>query len=790
MRQLIKRITQYASQLLTGALALVPISALAAPLQELSLGELLKQSVPLHASSQTASAVTESVLEAPAAIIVLDAKELQRRGYTGLDDVLPDLPGFDVINTHGTMPTVAYQRGYRTPWLQRTLVLIDSRVDNNLWNHSAQLSRQYPLSAIARIEVLYGPASAVYGPNAFLGVINIITVKGDTLAAGEHEQTARIEAGSFDTYATELLMRGNWQRGLNYRVAARLFASEEAGLDDFSDWGYAQNHWLEDPSIWGAGIGNGIDPATGRASPIGDINLDGQTTPDEHFNGKTLGRYANPSDNYSLMGEVAGKHLRVGGSYWKTVEGYGMYYSFADAQPQGVWLHDSKQVFADYTYPISNRWHSAPIQSHSQITWRSNQVGGDWAESFGNYVSLSRWQSESSAVRFNQQWDIPLAPEHTLSMGLKWEKKRLAKLYWICNYWDGGGVCPAQAANSVDGYSSDGSGVRVASEISSLNPTPLSPAVDMSGPHNRSSTNDVGAFVHWLKQNGKWRYNLGARVDRNSEYGSVVTPRGALNYAYSPSTTFKWIYGEAFQEPSAKDLYGGWNGRQANNALQPERARNVEWIAIYQRANQSHELSLYRADYRHVIAGGENVGKRRIFGTEYRGRWRFDNPLAAQAITAQFYYTYTNAQAERHYNNVTGEWQYGWAAQGDISPHKLQAAINIPVAERWNLNLRGNWYSSRNVFSENPLRQAYNPARSTNRKVPAYRRFDLAAQYEWGQWRIDGMVENLFEEDYWHPGVESAGSGDDFSIDSDGFQNSLIPQINQRSYHLRVQWRW
>lgn len=790
MCQFLKIMTHFASQLCTGASILIPAWVLAAPLQELSLSELLQQSVPLHASSQTASAVTESVLEAPAALLVLDAKELQRRGYTGLDDVLPDIPGFDVVNTHGTMPTVAYQRGYRTPWLQRTLVLIDGRVDNNLWNHSAQLSRQYPLASIARIEVLYGPASAVYGPNAFLGVINIITLKGDSLAAGEHEQVARLEAGSFDSYATELLLRGKMQRGLNYRVAARLFTSEEADLDDFSDWGYSHERWLADASIWGVGIGNGIDPATGRESPLGDVNVDGQTTADEYFNGKALGSYANPSENYSVMGELAGERLRVGGHYWKTLEGYGVYYSFADAQPQGVWVHDSKQAFADYSVPIHNPWLEAPIKSHSQITWRSNQVGGDWVESFGNYVSLSRWLSESSAIRINQQWDIPLAHASSLSMGLKWEHKRLAKLYWICNYWDGGGVCPAQAANSINGLSSDGSGVRLAADISSQNPTPLAPALDTSGAHNRLSTQDVGAFVHWQKQKGKWRYNLGARADRNSEYGSVLTPRGAVNYSYSPRTTFKWVYGEAFQEPSAKDLYGGWNGRQSNSALQPERARNVEWIAIHQRTNHSHELSLYRADYRQVIAGGENVGRRRIWGSEYRGRWRFENPIAAQAITAQLYYTYTDAEAERHYNNVSGQWQYGWATQGDISPHKIQTAINIPVAERWNLNLRGNWYASRNVFSENPLRQAYNPARASNRKVPAYYRFDFAAQYERGPWRIDALVENIFEEEYWHPGVESAGSGDDFSIDSDGFQNSLIPQINQRIYHLRLQWRW
>jgi iron complex outermembrane receptor protein len=45
--------------------------------------------------------------------------------------------------------------------------MIDSKVQNDMYTQEAELSRQIPMSNIKRIEVLYGPASAAYGPNAF-----------------------------------------------------------------------------------------------------------------------------------------------------------------------------------------------------------------------------------------------------------------------------------------------------------------------------------------------------------------------------------------------------------------------------------------------------------------------------------------------------------------------------------------------------------------------------------------------------------------------------------------------
>ena len=118
----------------------------------------------------------ENVDETPATAIIISEEILARRGYLDLEAVIHDLPGFDISRSNGNLYSHIYQRGYRSINTNRTLFLTDGIEENDLWSSNVYLSRQYPISNIQNIEVVYGPASTMYGSNAFLGVINIILV--------------------------------------------------------------------------------------------------------------------------------------------------------------------------------------------------------------------------------------------------------------------------------------------------------------------------------------------------------------------------------------------------------------------------------------------------------------------------------------------------------------------------------------------------------------------------------------------------------------------------------------
>ena len=139
-------------------------------LLDMSLEELMDQEI--YSVSKTA----ESVLEAPSTVIIISAEEIQRRGYIDLEQLFHDLPGFDISRGNGTQYSQVYQRGYRSKNTERTSFQIDGVEENDLWSNSVWLSRQYPLSNVKRVEVIYGPSANIYGANAFLGVINIGTM--------------------------------------------------------------------------------------------------------------------------------------------------------------------------------------------------------------------------------------------------------------------------------------------------------------------------------------------------------------------------------------------------------------------------------------------------------------------------------------------------------------------------------------------------------------------------------------------------------------------------------------
>ncbi len=750
-------------------------------LDNMNLGDLLQQRTTVHRQSDTASAVYESLQNAPAAMTVIDQQQMHRRGYDSLDDILPDLPGFDTIVTNGTIQVASYQRGYRTPATQRTLFLINGKVDNNLWTHVANLTRQYPINNIERIEVLYGPSGAVYGPNAFLGVVNVITKTEKGLLHGEDALDISFQQGSFDTRAIDLSLRGK-HGDLGYSIGAHWFESDEAHISDYSNWGYTNEALLSDPTYWGAGIGASFDPANPTIfSPAGDINVDGNLTGDDTFDGTQLGHYTDPTDDWGLTAELYWKAWTFGLINWSSTEGYGPYYSFMDAQPGNPWDHTSLQLYA------KNQHNRGNLNITTEVVYREADTGGTWAESFGGFVSLSEWLSKNNAWRFEQQYDLKAYDSLLLSAGIKYERKELTQSYMICNYWDGSGYCPAQAATSSNGLTSDGSGVLEANEISSLNPMPLPPSVTTIPDFNLSNTTDKGLFIQAIKSFGNWRLNGSLRWDDNSLYGDEINPRGAAIYHWSPKTTYKIVYGEAYQEPSPRDLYGDWNGRQSNASLTPEKVRNIEFIAIHQGKYFLHDISLFHANYQNAIVSSQNIGDRTIRGLEVRNKYRMKNFFAgSRDITGNLYYTFTRSKAEQQYENNSQVWINQHDDQGDIAPHKVNVLVNIPYKKNWNVNIRGNWVSERELFSENPLRGEYNSARNENTKIQSYATWDSNILYTQKNIEVGFKIDNIFEKRYYHPGVETAGSGDDFSVDNDGFQNSLLPQVKKRRYSLTV----
>ncbi len=142
-----------------------------------------------------ASRAPERIVEAPAAISVVPQDVLQTTAITGQAPLaLQAVPGADVVQS-GVNDFNVNARGFNSSLNRRVLVLQDGRdlaiafLGSQEWNGMTQ-----PLEDVGRLEMVRGPGSALYGANAFSGVVNITTptareVVGTrlTLSGGELE---------------------------------------------------------------------------------------------------------------------------------------------------------------------------------------------------------------------------------------------------------------------------------------------------------------------------------------------------------------------------------------------------------------------------------------------------------------------------------------------------------------------------------------------------------------------------------------------------------------------------
>lgn len=706
-------------------------------LLDLSIEQLMQMKVI------TASGKEESDLDAGATLVVITAGDIRKRGYTDLTEIMYDLPGFDVINPGGKGGVVAYQRGYRTPITQRTLIMINGIVDNDLWSHEALIGKHYPIFNIERIEVLYGPTSALYGANAFLGIINIITKDGNHLADGDQQITVSAQGGSFNTRSMELATSGK-KNDFFYSFSGKYYRSDEADLS--GKWGFLSNAKYSDSATWGPVL--------------------------QHVhNNKKYGEYYSPADDYGVIANVGYKTTKVGLIHWKNKEGYGAFYAADRAQNNAFWKKSSFQLY------LQNNTDVKKFNLTSLILFRKNQVEGDWAEAEPDwnpgmekysYISITNWNAVSSSWLFKEDATYKINKNISLQAGFKYERKELTKAYDIPGYWD---AFSSSISSSTPGPHGYGAGIGHSTDSSYTiveGPNPNMPA------ENLLLVDDEGGYLQLITQLTHFKFNLGIRHDYNTIYGQNTNIRASAIYNFSQKGGLKLIYGEAYQEPPPRQLFGGWNGRKANINLKPEKARNVELVGTYGEGFVRIGTSVYYSHYDNVIKEeAENAGSRDIYGLEFRTRFNVKNVIPKSSnITAYLYYTYTQAYSSIRYNHLSGKWEDGETILGDIAPHKLNVGINLPIFNSFNLNIKGNYISSRLVYTRNALRVR-------DYEVPSYFTLDGAVSCRFKIVTLSLKAKNITDLNYYQPGLEQADSGDDFANRSLGYRNSLLPQAGR-----------
>ncbi|MCE9580331.1 MAG: TonB-dependent receptor, partial [Deltaproteobacteria bacterium] len=700
-------------------------------LADMSLEELLAVTIT------TASNMSESQSRAPGVVIRLTREDMEARGYRELLDIFDDLPGMDVVRPWGDNYLKVYWRGYRTDLTQPFLLMIDGMVVNSLWTGDGSVAAAMPISEIDHVEVVYGPASAVYGANAFMGVVNVITLTG----AHRAEPVVRFRATTGSFHGDRLdrrILDGVVQQdvgGARLSIAGRLALdwTDAAAADRFE---YSRAAYADDPSLWG-GYLEFQNLARGASSPV---------------------------DEYGLDARLTVGNLELGASSYALATGYGLVYATDKVQPYARWEQYEQSAHASYEALVARG-----ITSRSLVRARSSGIGSpsyflsgfDEGTPAARVLEVSYWQATNRSISASEDVEIERGELVSVLAGARYERKDLQSAYDITT---GPHLAPGDVTADV--------------------PLPGPPDPGLRAVE-RPITDDYGIYAqarlrkaHLLGKTDTHALHLGVRYDYNSDYGAAHSPTLRIGYVGEVDSCRglflgKLLYGEGFQEPNPRQLYGGWLGSGSSPALRPENSRTLELNLSHTTARFSNLVSAYYVQNYDTITqfagGASNKGARTVVGVDYHLRALL-HPRHLESLSLWAYYSYLWSE-ETSFDSADREVR---APIGDLASHQVWLG-GTATRGRFTATVRGRGMGDRTTVASNPVR-SINGAFivDANLRVDhvGTRALSLALQ-----------AQNLLGTPYSHPGIRTADSGETPGgwqgaqwVGSAGYYNSRLPQ--------------
>jgi iron complex outermembrane receptor protein len=159
----------------------------------------------------SASRREERIVEAPAAVTMIPAIEIERRAATAqLPKLLEFSPGVEVTQS-GIYDYNLNTRGFNSSLNRRVATVIDGRDPSVPFLGSQEwASTSFPLDDLARLEFVRGPSAALYGANASSGVLNMITKRPRDSQGG----MIRLTGGELSTFNADarwaMQIAGDW----------------------------------------------------------------------------------------------------------------------------------------------------------------------------------------------------------------------------------------------------------------------------------------------------------------------------------------------------------------------------------------------------------------------------------------------------------------------------------------------------------------------------------------------------------------------------------------------------
>ena len=564
------------------------------------------------------------VRKAPSAATVITAEDIANMGATTIDEALESVPGLHVSRSTLDYAANYSIRGILTESNPHVLMMVNGIAMTSAYlGNRNDMPVSLPVDNIARIEVIRGPGSALYGADAFAGTINIITKTADEIDG----TSFGVRAGSFNSWDTwlqhgsrvgDLEIAGYLKIGATNGQRRTIREDAQTGIDAF-----------------------GLAPAASLAP--GSVNL-GHDDIDAQLD-----------LNYGRLRWRTGYTLR---------ENAGVGVGIAGALDPDGRLR-SERFTTDLTWNDANFARDLSLTVQGSFMHLANEITtpltlfpkGAFFGAFPNGMigDPDKWERQT---RLSAASVYSGFADHRLRFGIGHDDMNLYKTRETKNF----------------------------TQIPTLTPLPMYSATGADlflAPHKRHLDylylQDEWSFAR------DWTLTAGLRHDRYSDFGGTTNPRLALVWEARQDLTAKLMYGTAFRAPSFVEQYVTSNPVALGNPLlMPEKIATLETSLTWQaRHDLQTTLSLFRHEISDIISLSgttyQNTGKQRGSGGELEATWDASTTLRLSSHYAYQKNTdettgHDTGYAPHHHLYVRADWR--------LSPGlQLGGQVNY-VAER------------------------------------------------------------------------------------------------------------
>ncbi len=679
----------------------------------------------------TAAQIEQFASEAPATIHVITKEQIAVRGYESLLDILEDIPEVEIqnygspeFNQHISLRGVAGN--------EKFLVLQDGIRISAPTGDTHSLGYNFAIDHAEQVEVIIGPASSLYGVDAFSGIIQIITSQNE-----RSDTKIKTSYGQYGTTHNSIALSTKIE-DFTFSFNGAFYRSDEPDFQNLypQEFAWYNERYLPNGEVL-------ISPFFQQAVSSSFENND------RKFEMPTTSYYANANVKFKDLEINYNRH-------------YDSYSTCGSSQPEYC-IYSKESLFAYFIETLYARH----VFRSSNLKWRLQSI-----------FSFHTYQLDNQTAFINTYTSYEPGYKMEFGKSKKWEERLQYNF--------------SSQANLIAGFSYE---ILDDLPLTGDLPFPFdfdqpadlqqqyylgSNVVDKDG--NDLSIQQDFFYLHYLNFGGYLQYQsklgstasitAGLRYDINTRYGRSLNPRLGLVWNPKRELSFKFLYGEALLSPSPRKSnshYGSFYSRTnddgeiiglgsnffhlSNPDLEPEKLRSLEGSfryvlsnnvvfslnGFYTRINnlinkfaQNEEVTSFKDVEVAFVETGLNEGKAEVYGTAARVDAVFN---LQNGMGLNFYagYSYTDGTSNeglllfnaRHKFKAGMEWTH---ARFSISPRLIYRSSSYGSI----LDDEGNAVS--------------NPPFTL---VNMFARYRLSEQKKW-RLTLFTRVKNLFDRRYYN----------------------------------------